>query len=48
MKLNKLKKLVIGSLIAGMAGISGFAMPVMAADNLDTYRELLQAHKYTI
>lgn len=48
MKLNKLKKLVIGSLIAGMSGISGFAMPVMAADNLDTYRELLQAHKYTI
>lgn len=45
MKINLIRNMLIGSL---MACVSSVAQPAMAADNLDTYRDLLQAHTYTI
>ena len=45
MKINLIRNMLIGSL---MVCVSSVAQPAMAADNLDTYRDLLQAHTYTI
>ena len=45
MKFNVFRNMLVGGLIACLAG---GVQPVMAADNLDTYRDLLQKHIYTI